>query len=124
RGAGARFVFNEYLLSQTFGQLLRDDAHRTVDGTARRKRHDDAHGPRRVILCMKDGAAERDRKREREAKRRHARASAARGRTSTASANERHGAFNCAARAAPRRGSTRPRNWRWRSTSLIASSRL
>ena len=44
-------IIDDDLLTPDFTQLLRDDARNDVRRTARRKRHDDAHGFGRITLC-------------------------------------------------------------------------
>ena len=66
RRSRAGLVLDEDRLPETLGQLLRDQAHRAVDRASRRKRHDDAHRPRRVVLRIDaTRASDADRKHKR-----------------------------------------------------------
>ena len=134
--ARTRFILDEDLLPKPLRQVLCDHAHRAVDGAAGRKRNDDTHGPRRIVLRVQRVAAQQRGDGNRKAESAfmiptlaafaavlpqrgvirasgrpcgaHGRVRFASSRTSGASASLRQAPINSAARSAPSTGSTRP----------------
>jgi hypothetical protein len=50
-GGTARAIFDDEVLPDRLVELLHQNARDAIDRPARRKRHDDAHGARRIGLC-------------------------------------------------------------------------